>query len=292
MAEPVLQPVGRSQTGPLPIGIDVDVQLLSSTVHLKGASPSIVASLSTMYPGLVSDDCFHGADMVFDINATAGAVWNQPQLLGQIESDVDRAAFDHLAGFVMLHAGVVAAGEASMLFPASSGSGKSTLVAALCHSGFRYLSDEFAVLCPTSLTVHPYAKSICLKADGWRLIQEAYTVSAEPVVVQRTDGQMVRFLAAPDPFSGGHGAVVRAVVIPNRQTSGPSKLEPVAPAEALSVLIQQSLNLPWHGARGLDALARVVESADCYLLSYASLDDAVKTITDMIAAEPAWAEVT
>ena len=69
-----------------------------------------------------------------------------------------------------IHAGVVGAGESCILLPAAAGSGKSSLTAALTHAGFRYFSDEVALIDRTTFRVPPVPLAICVKDTGWDLM--------------------------------------------------------------------------------------------------------------------------
>ena len=67
---------------------------------------------------------------------------------------------------VFIHAGVVCAGETSIVIPGSSHSGKSTLVAELLRAGATYYSDEYAPIDGDGL-IAPYPKPLSIReADG------------------------------------------------------------------------------------------------------------------------------
>jgi hypothetical protein len=65
-------------------------------------------------------------------------------------------------GELAMHAGVVAAGDRVIAFPAESGQGKSTITAACLAAGFDYVSDEALCIEFASGRVIPYLKQVTL----------------------------------------------------------------------------------------------------------------------------------
>ncbi len=72
--------------------------------------------------------------------------------------------------FFYLHAGVVGTGLSALLLPAAAGSGKSSLTMALVHRGFRYFSDEVALVQPGTFHVPPMPLAMAMKDTGWKLM--------------------------------------------------------------------------------------------------------------------------
>ncbi|MBF0212040.1 MAG: HprK-related kinase A, partial [Magnetococcales bacterium] len=65
--------------------------------------------------------------------------------------------------YLILHAAVVARGDRALLLPGLPGAGKSTLCAALMLTGWRLLSDEFALVRPDETgAIHPLPRAISL----------------------------------------------------------------------------------------------------------------------------------
>jgi hypothetical protein len=78
------------------------------------------------------------------------------------ENDLEIYVAERAPRHVFVHAGVVGWSGGAILIPGRSFSGKSSLVAALCHLGATYYSDEFAVLDPQG-RVHPYRRPLHLR---------------------------------------------------------------------------------------------------------------------------------
>jgi hypothetical protein len=194
-----------------------------------------------------------------------------------LEERIDEAALIAVSDRVALHAGVVRSGRWATAILAPSGGGKSTLVAALCLSGFEYLSDEIALVDPATMRVGPYEKSIGLKPGGWNVIRVEYGVHRPSATVIRPDGRRVRFLNVTGNTEQVDASIHHLIVL-SRQPFGPATLTEIPAADALTVLLRQSLNLPLHGSAGLDALVNIAERSRCLRLTYASVKDAVRVI--------------
>ena len=217
---------------------------------------------------------------VLDLDGQVVVVDSEPALLGWIEYAVEETMAEALRDYVLIHAGVIARGEGGIVVPGGSGAGKSTLVAALNLDGFRYFSDEIAVVDGRSSRLYPFPKAICLKEDGIRVLSRAYPNWKTPtVVVDRTDGQRVYFLDSRGDSPVDTDVPVRYVIIPNRRPGVVACLESVSRAGALLEIARQSLNLPHHGRSGIEVISRIVEEADCYRLTYDNLRDAVETVS-------------
>jgi len=68
--------------------------------------------------------------------------------------------------YLLLHAAVVERDGDALLLPAWPGSGKSTLAASLSCRGWRYLSDEFAVVRLSGAEVVPFVRPAALKNES------------------------------------------------------------------------------------------------------------------------------
>ncbi len=201
--------------------------------------------------------------------------------VAHLECLINGAAARSLRHHVLLHAGAVGA-PATAVFPGASGKGKSTLVAALCLSGFSYFSDELAVVDADSVCLLPFLKPICLKDGGWRTLGARFAMPRPALRAMRHDGESVRYFVPSGPCGPEAGSRVRYVVVPARQTGAPATLTPISRPTALLELARCSLNLPRHGRRGIEALARLVEGAECYTLTYDDLREAVAVISELV----------
>lgn len=187
---------------------------------------------------------------------------------------------------LILHAAVVARGERAAILPAPPGSGKSTLCAALVNRGWRLLSDELALIDLTSGKIQPLARPVNLKNASIDIMQ-AYVPDAvfSPRVEDTTKGT-VALMRAPDESvaQAQDSATPRWVVLPRYRAQAEASLLSMTSGETLMALAENAMNYHILGARGFDAVGRLVDSCDAYRFTYSRLDDAIRTF-DELASE-------
>jgi HprK-related kinase A len=188
--------------------------------------------------------------------------------------------------FLVVHAAVVERNGKTVVFPAPPGSGKSTLCAALVYSGWRLLSDEFAIIDPNTDHLLPSPRPLSLKEASIEIIRRRH-----PDVVYGPEGRDVegaRFVHARPPTASvrraheqaAAGCVIFPRYVPGKETT----IERVPKAHALMDLAGQSFNIAYNGTKGFDCLTRMVGQSDCLRLEYSDLDDVLVQLNRLIAA--------
>lgn len=273
------------------------IRLLSVTVQVVTNSPAIRRSILALYQSTrlsyyesvptrtqrftVLEHNDGGAASCYVLTCPDGEVRRLHSFqatLAQLEYRINALAAHHLSPYLLVHAGAVAASEAGILLPAASGAGKSTLVAALTVAGFRYLSDDVAVVDTESAAVWPFPKTIRLRRGGWRLITALDDMPISAFDTFRLDGEEVRYVVAPLPSHPYTCFPVRYIFLPEYQAGGPASLKRVPRARMLLELSRHAFNIPRLGTRGIDVLAQLVEEAECYSLTFSDLSHAVSII--------------
>lgn len=184
-----------------------------------------------------------------------------------------------------IHAGVIGAANGCVLFPAAPGSGKSSLTAALTASGFRYLSDEVALVETTEFDVRPMPLAFCAKRSGWDVMARYFPGILDVPTHRRLDNKDVRYIAPP-PHSVEHASWRAShIIFPRYNADAETRLIPVARADALRRLMDECLALRTrlnreHVQKLIDALSRI----DCYALTFSSLDEAIALVSDAVGA--------
>ncbi len=204
----------------------------------------------------------------------------QPTPIGLIQAaqQRNRAFIDtHARSHVLVHAGVVALGDCTLVIPGASESGKSTLVAGLVRSGWEYLSDELAVIDPLTLTLEPYQRPISIDVGAYGLFPELstdrYSRSAEQWHVDPSD-------LRPDCLARGGRRVTHIVF--NRYMSGATThLEAVPPGQCLHGLLENALRLPNQYETGFATLADVAETASAARLLSGRLEEQIDALTSL-----------
>ena len=193
--------------------------------------------------------------------------------------------------FLQIHAGVVSHGEQSVLLPAAPGGGKSTLVAALAHHGFRYLTDEIALLEDETLHVRPVPFAITIKPGSVAPLSAYYPELSEAPLHRREDEQDVLYLVPPaqDRWpADGSPAPVRWIVFPRYAPGETTVLRPLGKAEALARLLGECLVVPKDLDRaGVANLVAWMRKVACFELPFSSLPDAAELLRNLCAEDRA-----
>jgi hypothetical protein len=156
-----------------------------------------------------------------------------------------RLAVNRSRYFLQIHAAVLMRAGRCVLLPAEAGSGKSTLAAGLAANGFRYLSDEAALLELPSLRVRPVPLALTLKPGSVPLLEPWYPGLGALPAHRREDGKTVRYLEPPRRARLPHSDrtyPVSALVFP--RVAPDTRLRTLPRPEALRRLLAQCLVLP------------------------------------------------
>ena len=194
-------------------------------------------------------------------------------LIWHINSEACRRTED----FFLIHAGaVVSPSGKAILLPGPSGSGKTTLVAALVAAGFDYLSDEAAVIHPSTQIVHPFPKALSIKEGTLDVVPSLSHLAGDDKVARErhilTD--QIR------PRSGGGPSRVAGVVAIQRGSQ--TEMSLISAASAAKLLAENSLNMKTYQARGLRLIADIVSGAELYSLTIGAIDEGVEAISGLI----------
>ena len=188
--------------------------------------------------------------------------------------------------FLCIHAGVVGRGERCIVLPAEAGSGKSSLTTALIHNGFRYFSDE-AALIDRNFRVAPVPLALCAKSTGWDLMARYYPDISSLLVHGREDGKLVRYLPPPPGAPKQPPVPASHIIFPRFEQDAPTRLTRVTRTEALGRLMGECLALRQRlDQDNIDRLVRWIAGIDCYELIFSSLDEAVELVAQLTDQTP------
>lgn len=251
---------------------------------------SLRAPLALLYPTLRRDfdTCTSGApcsseweirqqtspdnSLLYTLYDRDLAVYSSPDssaLFEYLEWTVLRKLLYHHDHFLQLHAAGATRDGRALLLSGPSGSGKSTLALALLLDGWQCLSDEVTLIEPEGRRAWPFPRSFHLTEQTMRLFP-CLDRSADGGFVdksgkRRLDPSGVR----PDWVSAP--ASPAWLVFPEYRPDGPEGLTPLGETEALSLLIDQTINLASHGTEGLDMLLRLIRMCLCCRLQMRDL---------------------
>jgi hypothetical protein len=177
------------------------------------------------------------------------------------------------ADYLCVHAAVLSRHGQGVLFPAQSGSGKSTLAAGLLTRGWKYLSDEVALIDPATLRVHPFPKALCIKSGAFAQVRGLDL----PFVGRRHYVKGAKgHVAYVNPLCMGPGALgshcpIRFVILPRFVCGSEPRLLRLSPAQAAFELTRNAMNRSAFGDRAIGLLTEVAERAEAFSLRTGSL---------------------
>ena len=204
-----------------------------------------------------------------------------PRLAGTITDRLTRS----LTQYHLFHAGAVARNGRGVLLPGASGAGKSTMVAALALSGFHYCSDEVAVLGPDA-RLRPFPKVISLKSGGWHRLQADFPEACERQLVFGSSAANIWFLKpeqVPSEEQSREGHELSFILLPNSAQPGRGVLQRLPKSDAVTRMVEQSMDLALWGSRGLNLIVELVRAAECYALDTTDLPRAVGEVKRLTA---------
>lgn len=192
-----------------------------------------------------------------------------------------------LNAYLLLHAGVVARDDLALILPAAPGSGKTTLTCALHLAGWRFLSDEFAVIDPDTGEVLPMVRPAPLKNRSIAVIGERDAAVLGPLYPGTRKGDVAHFVPDRDSTLARHRrARPRAVMFPRFEAGARLHCEPLDSAAAVMRLGLNSFNYRALGPLGFRAAVELARRTKAWELRYGDLDEAIACIETLFASLP------
>ena len=208
------------------------------------------------------------------------------RLAPTVKSLLWKLAVNQYAFLFYIHAGVVGTGNRCILLPAAAGSGKSSLTAALVHRGYRYLSDEVALIEPTTFRVPPVPLAVCVKSTGLDLMSRYFPHIRDLMGHQRVDGKKVRYVPPAPPTIQAGGALVSHIVFPRYDADAVTEVRPIARAAALRRMMGECWACGHLDRTNVTELIRWIGRIDCYELPFSSLERAADLVQQVAPLEP------
>jgi HprK-related kinase A len=287
-ADPALQDLPRTlrTTGAV-------IEIGPFLVRLRSRLPSVASAVGLHYPSQLRSPDTPFCDFHVRLDRSRGLRgWWRPQArfyldetspfkplpLNQayplFEWGLNWCIAQHGHRFLMVHSAVVERGGRALVLPGAPGAGKSTLCAALSLSGWRLLSDEFALIALDTGRVTPLPRPVSLKNAAIGVIRDRFPGAVLGVETHDTTKGTVAHLKPPveSVQQSGETAKPAWLVFPEFRAGARDQLEPVSRGQALLQLADSAFNYSILGARGFETGADLVERCQCLRLSYGDLD--------------------
>ncbi len=189
--------------------------------------------------------------------------------------------------FLIVHAAVIALDDRAIVLPGIPGAGKSTLCAALVAAGWRLLSDEFALIHPDTLQIHPIPRPISLKNASIDIIRARWPDAwSSPPVLDTSKGSVSLFRPPTESVhSMKRTASATSVIFPKYASGKDLSFEAIPRARALARLSEHVVNfteLPRKHFGVMDRLFKFCQAAD---LEYSDLDQAISHLGSLIRSD-------
>jgi hypothetical protein len=204
---------------------------------------------------------------------------NELKFIQNMDSEIIHTVASQLSWFYIIHAGVVAIGNTAVLLPGRTGSGKSILTLGLVARGFQYLSDDVAPMVIDTMKVLPFPRAINIKKNLFELSNRGNGLHWIQIREEH-----LGYIRVKDINGGviGRPSDVKYIIFPRYDPSCDPQLLKISKAQALKRLINCSFNFDAHKERGIYFLIRLVENAECHVLSANDLEKTTRLILDLI----------
>lgn len=221
---------------------------------------------------------------IFGDDRPIGRSRRRPEVMPYLEWGINRQVIARRREFLQLHAASLVRGGAGVIFAASSGSGKSTLAAGLLSRGWKYLSDEFALIDTETRRLHPFPKALCIKSGSFKVVEglnlphwrRRYYVKAFKGRV----GYLCPYDVSDRPLASL--SPIRFIVFPKYIDGGRPRLFPLSRAQAAFELMRYVMNPEAHGCRTASLLADVARHAVCFGLESGPLEPTCDLIDSIL----------
>jgi len=285
-AGPSSTPLAALPYAPGERDLAIDCAIGDVRVRLRSKWPAIIAEFAELYPpepagAGATGDCIEievqpfkrsrlGRQLyrVFADGREIGGWRPGNGVFPLVEWGINLSVVARRKEFLQLHAASLTNRGSGFIFAGESGCGKSTLAAILLANGWDYLCDEFALIDPHTLCLHPFRKALCIKAGSYPIIRRlGLPVARRRDYVKEYKGR-VNYIS-PRGLGGQSGASpapVRFILFP--QFSGRSEpvLYPIPKGRAQLDLFRCCFNRHAFPEAALPAIRKLVQSAECFRL--------------------------
>jgi hypothetical protein len=186
------------------------------------------------------------------------------KIIEETEWGVTLRILEKLSSFIQIHASGVKVDENALLFCGPPGSGKSVLATSLLLNGFPCFSDEIVLVDPQSLTIYPFPRSFHLEQDTAKqlpqlkkYVQAGNYLDASGKLRLNPSLLNTNWCAKP--------ARAKWLVFPDYGPGNKNELVTIGHTEAISLIIDQAINLKDYGNGGIDVVLNLVQSCSSFI---------------------------
>ena len=186
--------------------------------------------------------------------------------------------------FLMLHAAVLEKDGCAIVLPGTPGSGKSTLCAAMAHSGWRLLSDEFGLVHHGTAEFIPVPRPMALKNAAIDAFQRFVPDAVVGPRIPKTRKGTVAHVRPPAQSirRQSESALARWLVFPRWQAGSRLSCDRMSKAQSFMALATNAFNYELLGEASFCTAREIANSCDAYKLDYSDLREAIAWINNLV----------
>lgn len=177
-----------------------------------------------------------------------------------------------------VHGSVLARSGNVLILAGRSGCGKTTMAAGLVAAGWKYMSDDTALLLPQTLECAGVPYALTLKEGAWPLLRRYFPAIDRMPIHVRADGQAVRYLCPPS-HDFATSRPVRWIGFPHHAIGSSSSMRPLEQIEGLCRVLEHCCAIPHLlQARDIEHLVRWSAGIRFFEFAIADLDEAIAQV--------------
>lgn len=204
------------------------------------------------------------------------------ELLPYLEWGINYQVIATRTEYLQLHAATLAYAGQGVMLVGQSGCGKSTLTAALAARGWGYLSDEFALIDPDTLRLHPFPKALCIKAGSFDLVQSlGLPLWRRRPYIKAFKGR-VAYVSPHDVNTEAGSFPIRLIVFPRYTGGGRTTLHQVPRGQTAFSLAANAFNRHVCGDRIVSILGDIANEAQCVALELDGVEKPVDLLESLL----------
>ncbi|MGB5724809.1 MAG: HprK-related kinase A [Parasphingorhabdus sp.] len=187
---------------------------------------------------------------------------------------------------LLLHASSVEKDGKALIMTGLSGSGKSTLSAMLAERGWRFMGDEFALLCLKSGKIFPFPRLISLKNEAIGAMRSVAAEARFGPEMKATPKGDIRHLVPPEAAIARMDEPAKPALLLFPRFGHAPELRDMGLSEVFVRLTQASTNYVALGEAGFHALTRFVDQVPVKAMDYQTVDQAEELIENLWSQLP------